>query len=177
MDTFLYDREPAIIANLSTPCTCTRMEHDLLDQFLHAEYGCEHGTPALIHIGESSALPASRHWITAYNPLGAACPDASNLAAQQCLLEAVAAAGWHGEAGFARAPAAAAGQPSPWQEPCVVLHAVPDALVDRLAHQFRQLATVALHPGQPARLRCYRAFWHERFHRADMDAANIEWVA
>ncbi|MBK7145760.1 MAG: DUF3293 domain-containing protein [Xanthomonadales bacterium] len=153
------------------------MERDLLDQFLCAEYGCESGTPALIHIGERCASAGSRHWITAYNPLGAICPDASNLAAQRLLLGAVAAAGWHGEAGFARAPATAPGQPRPWQEPCIVLHSVPDALVDQLAHRFRQLATVALHPGQPARLRCYRALWRERFHCADMDAANVEWVA
>lgn len=153
------------------------MERDLLDQFLCAEYGCESGTPALIHIGEHCALTASRHWITAYNPLGAASPDASNLAAQRRLLEAVAAAGCHGEAGFARAPATADDLPNPWQEPCIVLHSVPDALVDQLAHRFRQLATVALHPGQPARLRCYRTFWRERCGHADMDAANVEWVA
>ena len=177
MDTFLYDREPAIIANLSTPCTCNRMERDLLDQFLSAEYGCNRGTPALLHIGECCVPTGSRHWITAYNPLGAACADAVNLAAQQQLQEAVAAAGWHCEPGFARAPAVAPGRSSPWQEPCIVLHSAPDALVDRLAHRFRQLATVVLHPGQPARLRCYRAFWYERFHRADMDAANVEWVA
>lgn len=147
----------------------------LLTAFLSAEYGCDRVEPRLLHIGERAPSAHSRHWITAWNPLGQARARERNEASQQRLRTRIVAAGCIGDTGFARAPAG--GAVPTWLEPCVVVRDVPQSVIDTLARQYRQLAIVSLAAGAPARLRCYRRFWIARFGVADMDDANIDWVA
>jgi hypothetical protein len=145
-----------------------------LNGFLRAEYGCEDSAPSRLRIGEPATTMSSRHWITAWNPLGLERGADANLAAQRELLTALAASGLQFEPGFARAPGAT---DKGWNEPCAVVIGATDGAIDALAHHFRQLAVVVRSADAPARLRCYRALWIERFGIADMDAPNTEWVA
>lgn len=148
---------------------------DVLTAFLCAEYGDGHAQPRWLRIGETDASAEARHWITAWNPLGIEREASVNHADQTALHDDLAAAGRASGPGWARSPAKTTGKS--WCEPCAVVRGAPDALVDGLARRHRQLAIVVAIPGAPARLRCYRAFWIERFGIADMDARNVEWVA
>ena len=148
---------------------------DVLNGFLDAEYGVDARSSAPLHVGEDDDAALRRCWITAWNPLGLVRDDDANARAQAALQADLGAAGCAHDAGFARSPADAPGKP--WHEPCAVLRGGPDALLDRLARRYRQLAVVVADPGVPARLRCYREAWIERFGVADMDAPNVEWVA
>lgn len=147
---------------------------EVLNGFLSAEYGRGPDETRLIHIGERYPETDSLHWITAWNPLGVMHDDAANTVAQRDLFAALAMAGLRIEDGFARSPQQSDGD---WREPCAVVHAADSLSIDALARRFRQLAVVVLEPEAPARLRCYRALWIERFGSADMDARNVEWVA
>lgn len=147
----------------------------LLTAFLRAEYGCDDHEPRLLHIGESAPSAQARCWITAWNPLGHPRAMDRNEASQQRFQARIAASGWISDPGFARAPASDAD--SRWFEPCRVIRDAPADFIDTLARHYRQLAVVTLAVGAPARLRCYRRFWIARFGVADMDDANIDWVA
>ena len=146
-----------------------------LTGFLSAEYGFDTGNGELLHIGDALTAAPSRCWITAWNPLGQIASGAANAAAQTLLRTQADATGLAYSGGFARAPADSSH--ASWNEPCFVIDAAPLNFIDRLAHAHRQLAVVIAEPGIPARLRCYRRFWQERFGQSDMDAANVEWVA
>ena len=148
---------------------------DVLNGFLDAEYGVDAPASAPLHVGEDDGAAWRRCWITAWNPLGLARDDDANAQAQAALQADLDAARCARDTGFARSPAGLPGKP--WHEPCAVLHDASDALLDRLARRYRQLAVVVADPGAPARLRCYRQAWIERFGIADMDAPNVEWVA
>lgn len=147
---------------------------DVLNGFLQAEYGIDARTTT-VHIGEVLAEAKDHSWITAWNPLGLPCGEADNARTQAALLDQIDAAGCAHVPGFARSPTAAS-EPA-WYEPCAVLQNAPVPLLDALARQYRQLAVVVALAGAPARLRCYRDCWIERFGVADMDAPNVEWVA
>jgi len=175
-ETFLYDRESAIIANLSTLRTCMGNEADLtLAGFLAAEYGCDSDAAALLRIGERTLAETPRCWITAWNPLGQFAGATENAAAQQQLISAVRREGRAFDRGFARSPRAPEGEP--WNEPCAVIAHARSEFIDALAIAFRQLAVGVAQPGERVHLRCYRRFWLQRFDISDMDAANVEWVA
>lgn len=146
----------------------------VLNGFLSAEYGRDPVEPRLLHIGDRGTDRCALHWITAWNPLGIERDSEANAIAQHDLFAALAASGLQVERGFARAPQSA---DDDWNEPCAVARNADDPLIDALARRFRQLAVVVLRPEAPARLRCYRALWIERFGSADMDARNVEWVA
>jgi hypothetical protein len=146
-----------------------------LTAFLRAEYGDGHAEPRWLHIGETDTLADTRHWITAWNPFGVEREDSANHADQTALQDDLAAAGLASEPGWARSPASST--ETSWCEPCAVVRGATDAFIDTLARRYRQLAIVVAPPGAPARLRCYSAFWIERFGIADMDARNVEWVA
>jgi hypothetical protein len=175
LDTFIYDRGLAIIANLSTRRTCMSDEAwTVLKGFLDAEYGVEPEDTAPLRIGQPARSPRARHWITAFNPLGLARSDALNRADQDALLGALAEAGVACSIGYARSPAAAT---EPWFEPCAVAVDAGHDRIDALALRFQQLATVVVAAASPARLRCYRGPWRTRFGVSDMDAPNVDWVA
>lgn len=145
-----------------------------LNGFLRAEYGCDRTHSRAFRIGQCSASRTVRHWITAWNPLGIVRERAANNVAQRSLVAALGTHGLRFEPGFARSPQAADGD---WNEPCAVTCNAAESRIDALAHHFRQLAVVVRSADAPARLRCYRAIWIERFGIADMDAPNTEWVA
>lgn len=147
---------------------------EVLNGFLRAEYGFDAAEDHPFHIGESTPATVILHWITAWNPLGRVHDDDTNAVAQRDLFAAASGSGLRCEHGFARSPRTSGER---WNEPCAVVHAASDAEIDAWARRFRQLAVVVLKPGAPARLRCYRALWIERFGVADMDARNVEWVA
>lgn len=146
----------------------------VLQGFLDAEYGFDVIPVPPLQIGGTTQGGGRRHWITAFNPLGVRQSDACNEDAQRSLQAALSALGYRWEHGFARSPA---GAPERWHEPCAVVVDARHAHIDALALGFRQLATVVLEPGVPARLRCYRSLWRERFGLSDMDAPNVDWVA
>lgn len=146
----------------------------ILQGFLDAEYGFDVISVPPLQIGGTAEGCGRRHWITAFNPLGVRQPEAGNEDAQRSLQTALSDHGYRWEHGFARSRASA---PEHWHEPCAVVVDARHEHVDALALRFRQLATVAQEPGVPARLRCYRSQWRERFGVSDMDAPNVDWVA
>ena len=148
--------------------------------FCHAEYGFAGENPRALTLGETIACASTRVWITAWNPLGQVQTPAENAAAQARLCADLAAVGLNFDPGFARSTAAR--DAVQWCETCAVVIDPPLAFIDALARACRQLAIVVAVPNEPARLRCYRECWFERFGERYVDAENVDsgvvdWIA
>lgn len=167
-------------ANRETPRPAACMDHsttapaaDLLRAFLDARYAVflPGGTVELRPgaVFSTPLAPPGTAWalLTAHNPRAVAQSPADNAAAQTRLLARLHAAGhrcWPGRNDDGHGGHA---------EDTVFTLGIDLPFADALAFEFAQCALLAGRTGEPARLRCLRAWWPG----AVVDTPFVDWVA